>query len=61
MSLKQYPKWVCDPCGKNASTKGQSMTSTFHIGICEVCDQTNVPVTEPRDYFYPLFEEHERP
>lgn len=56
---KPYPHWVCQGCGIKAS-KGKSFTiSTFHVNICEVCEQEK-SVTEARDFYYPDFKGHER-
>jgi hypothetical protein len=50
--------WVCYECGvtygrwyQGSVYSGPSMhCSTHHVGKCDVCDKTEVSVTEPRDY-----------
>jgi hypothetical protein len=53
----EYPTWVCDPCGTRYGQWYQPGTigpkvhyATYHMGTCDVCKSTQVPVTEPRDY-----------
>lgn len=58
MKKDGYPHWICDSCGqkygnwynKGTYTGPSSWYATFHVGTCEVCETTDVPVTEPRDY-----------
>jgi len=52
--LENYPEWVCGDCG-NKYGKWSVGSSTWHEGICEVCNKEK-PVTSPRDYGYPNFE-----
>ena len=57
--LKPYPVWVCHDCGIAAMTKTdlkkrKSFIATYHMGICEVCNEKRA-VTEPRDYGHPKF------
>ena len=54
----KYPDWVCNSCGTKYGKWYQSgkytgpsrHCATYHIGTCEVCNATDVSVTEPRDY-----------
>jgi hypothetical protein len=46
--MKPYPRWTCQPCGKEHGTK-QRAVSCWHYGKCDVCDK-NAEVTEPRDF-----------
>ncbi len=58
---------VCTECGISANVltclhkyghppeKLCSTVSTFHEGICDVCEQKK-QVTEPRDFYHPNFE-----
>lgn len=58
-SMKQ-PEWCCDTCGKTYGrwyasgyyTGPEPAISTYHIGTCDVCEQKEVAVTEPRDFGY---------
>jgi len=59
-AVKQYPDWVCQDCGLAASGGRQFKYSTYHFGHCNVCDGDKIPVTEPRDFFYPEFKGHEK-
>jgi len=43
--------WVCSKCG-NLYGEPCTGVSTFHYGTCEVCGETDVEVTESRDYGY---------
>ncbi|MDI6788419.1 MAG: hypothetical protein QME51_08620 [Planctomycetota bacterium] len=52
---KRYPKSVCQDCGSKANKGRQFQVSTWHIGKCDVCKKKK-PVTEPRDFYYPVFE-----
>ena len=54
-----YPTWVCEECGLEASRNMGNVppafqVSTYHTGICGVCGKQK-DVTEPRDFFYPDF------
>lgn len=51
----KYPYWVCDPCGTIYGHGKHMRISTWHIGVCEVCGQGGVFITEPRDFGYPAF------
>lgn len=50
--------WVCNNCGVlhgNWWDQGRYVgphphAATYHIGTCDCCGATQVPVTEPRDY-----------
>jgi hypothetical protein len=56
--VKSYPTWICDPCGTKYGTwyaSGQytgpaSHCATYHHGKCGICNDQDVPVTEPRDF-----------
>lgn len=56
MKAKEYPDWVCGMCGLKA--RGMPLPAwacpTWHKGKCDVCGETK-PVTEPRDFGYPVF------
>ena len=54
MKEKKYPNWICQECGSKASKGKQFDVSTWHEGKCDVCGETK-EVTEPRDFFYPEF------
>ena len=53
-----YPEWICDSCGQDHGTwykKGvytgpPHHYPTYHMGTCQICGQTDVAVTQPRDY-----------
>lgn len=59
---------VCNSCGISANVltclkrygrsplKLSFSISTFHKGMCQVCGDEDIHVTEPRDFFYPEFE-----
>lgn len=57
---------VCNECGKHALTlpenkgKYQYSISTWHTAVCDICGERK-PVTEPRDFMYPVFERIEKP
>lgn len=51
--------WVCDTCGikygkwyQPGATAPKMHCATYHMDVCDVCNNSNVPVTEPRDYGY---------
>jgi len=54
------PRCVCIACGTkwglwwvNGVYSGPTHhCATYHEGTCNVCDKSNLPVTEPRDYGY---------
>ena len=44
---------VCVPCGKKYGARpDKGGVSTFHYGMCDICDRDNVAVTEFRDFGY---------
>lgn len=48
---RDYPTWICNDCGvKYCKGTSGSKHATFHIGACQCCMASDVPVTEPRDY-----------
>lgn len=55
---KKRLEWVCDTCGithgnwykKGIYTGPKTHYATFHMGTCDICNVSNVPVTQPRDY-----------
>jgi hypothetical protein len=51
-----YPTNICHPCGVKHRTYPAKLgaVSTYHIGKCNWCGLDDVPVTEPRDFGYPL-------
>lgn len=48
MAAKDYPPWVCEPCGKQYGRR-LPHAATWHEGTCGVCNR-NANVTEPRDF-----------
>lgn len=60
-SIKSKINWVCYDCGHETmrlpDNKGKRpfTVSTYHGGTCDVCKQ-NKPVTETRDFMFPVFE-----
>lgn len=56
---------VCSDCGKKALTlpenkgKSQYSISTWHTCKCDVCGEEK-PVTQARDFMYPVFERIEK-
>lgn len=43
--------WICLPCAKRAGSKiPDGHMPTWHIYTCDVCKQSRVSVTEPRDF-----------
>lgn len=56
--MRAYPTWICDKCGHKygtwyttgAYTGPPSHCATYHYGKCDICKDTDVAVTEPRDY-----------
>jgi hypothetical protein len=54
VELKSYPSWVCHACAMAAGGRDDGRDSTWHMGYCGVC-RLSKPVTEPRDYGYPVF------
>ena len=59
VKLKPYPSWVCYDCAMGAGGRDDGSDCTFHQGQCDVCGRERM-VTEPRDYGYPSFPQHER-
>jgi len=54
---KKIIEWVCDTCGitygrwyQPGAIAPKSHCATYHIGTCDMCDATEIPVTEPRDF-----------
>lgn len=45
---RYYPAWVCYHCGLMYGARGFAPVSTWHMGICGVCNEEKA-VTEPRD------------
>ena len=45
------PDWVCADCGDKYRAGEWFAVSTWHEGLCGVCDEQK-PVTEPRDCGY---------
>lgn len=41
--------WVCDKCAKKLKSQKKAQYSTYHNGVCDICEQ-ETPVTESRDY-----------
>jgi len=41
--------WVCLDCGRENDLVPQR-GATFHNGPCDICHQSNVPITQKRDY-----------
>lgn len=56
--------WVCCRCGENAlalpinKDKKRFSISTYHNGKCDVCLKNNQPVTQTRDFGFPVFLTH---
>jgi len=44
-------RWVCEPCGLSYGDY-RAGSSTFHVGLCDVCKGQTVAVTETRDFGY---------
>lgn len=44
------PQWVCDFCGSTYGRRDCSEGATWHMGTCDVCEDEDVAVTEPRDF-----------
>jgi hypothetical protein len=62
MKTKTFKKaiWICHLCGVKYGKWYQggqyigpkSHCATYHTSKCDICNATNVAVTEPRDYGY---------
>lgn len=52
MTRRNYPDWICSPCGHKHGPEVPLLAS-YHEGECGWCGGVNIPVTEPRDYGYP--------
>lgn len=49
--VKPYPTWICNDCGMSyCNGLPGKRYATYHIGTCQCCEKSDVPVTEPRDY-----------
>jgi hypothetical protein len=63
MIAGDYPDWICRDCGTSGGKmRHTAIVSTFHDpdprdnnDICGWCGASNKPLTEPRDYGYPVF------
>jgi len=57
---------VCNDCGKKAlklpenTGKRQFGLSTWYTSICDVCKERK-PVTQTRDFMFPVFDVEEKP
>lgn len=50
---REYPTWICFPCGEQFGRRIPSC-ATWHEGdACGWCASESVPVTQPRDFGYP--------
>ena len=50
MTEKEYPAWVCEPCGVKYSRTGKfNKYATWHTDTCDICHDYTM-VTEPRDF-----------
>jgi hypothetical protein len=48
---RDYPTWICNDCGvRHCKGAPEKIYATFHIGTCQCCMVSGIPVTEPRDY-----------
>lgn len=53
-----YPAWICGHCGikyggwysTGTYTGPSAHCATYHQGKCGICKESDVPVTEPRDF-----------
>ena len=56
--MKAYPTWICDHCGMkygkwyltDTYTGPSAHCATYHQGKCDICKESDIPVTEPRDF-----------
>ena len=48
-----YPSWICADCGRKYGSRVPTF-ATYHYGECGWCGLESGPVTEPRDYGYPM-------
>lgn len=52
----KYPTWICSACGQKYGTVIKGHMATYHMGDkCGWCGRADVPVTEPRDFRYPVW------
>lgn len=58
--LKKYPVYCCTDCAEAAGGVLCKSMSTWHYAVCSICGK-NKPVTEPRDFGYPVFDGFKRP
>jgi len=56
---KKHIDFVCDECGTKYGKWYQpgantpvSHCATYHMGTCDLCNEKNVALTEPRDFGY---------
>ena len=54
-----YPEFICNDCGFKASDGRKAIVSTYHMGFCDICGNWKA-ITEPRDFFYPKFDQLEK-
>lgn len=55
-----YPNFICDNCGLRYGkwyiggvyNGPKHHCATYHYGNCDLCNSSNVSVTEPRDFGY---------
>lgn len=48
-SKRDYPAWICGPCGERHGVRECNPVATWTPGVCECCGM-EADVTEPRDY-----------
>jgi methionyl-tRNA synthetase len=52
---RKYPKWICRACGHMYGRVVRGHIATYHMGDpCGWCERTTEPVTEPRDFHFPV-------
>ncbi len=55
MQLNNYPIYSCsDCCNEHGGKWPQGHIGSFHVGICDVCNEWK-SITSPSDYSYPKF------
>jgi len=47
--IKSYPSQICYSCGSTYGNRPCGV-ATWSIGTCDICNKSNIPVTEPRDF-----------
>jgi|688.fasta_scaffold01478_39 hypothetical protein len=59
LSLKPYPQWICNNCGKEHGNRpeGNPYGATYHMGTCGICGEVS-EVTEPRDFGHLKLKRH---